>query len=534
MKKSISVLTLSLIMVMSSAEARFKQKSAWSKAAVNVEGLLSHRDNNNTKCVAASTVELSKRFMATRNVNGELCRIYDLSFPTLSSLFASKPSSTLRIKKPTLEDYRNFLNNKVGEVEGRRFLEEELTKNDLDGSWYSKLKFKPNRNLRMNADGVIQSFSFRDVEMFDKKIAFNQEQRKYLTKMLKGYGATDSSVENFINNPKRFLEGMEFEYSTLKRAYEVFLDFDFLPISGPVTSVDHDLQYRGWLQKQIRSLVLSAINKLLEPVTVSMTGRIANVVINDAFEMIEMTYDFQRAQLEQVIRMALEGTIQTPLTRKELQDSLYLLYVQDSGTVVAIIQQLIQTGTASIDNLYPYGKAASIQSYNLKISTSDSNFSKLYYELGCDLKDIGYFFARCDGGDEVFSTLSESSFLFWNLGMTKIINLASPWEVVTKRTVSYLLSGAVRVFLMNFPDWITSNVISALKGYALAGVMDEAYVVSDIYEKSARGMRVTNFERETYLNIIDKNIIPFLPKSEESMNTIIEKHRRILTTKLGM
>lgn len=532
MKMSIGALVLSLLM-MGSLEARYKQKSMWAKAADRVEGLIEHRAGAE-KCVATSTAELSKRFMATRDANGKLCKIYDLSFPTLSTLFAKKPASTLRIKKANLDDYRNFLYGKVGELEGREFLEQEITQKDLQNSWYGQLKFKPNRNLRVHRDGVIESFQFSDVEMFSQKIAFNQEQKKYLRSMLSSMGAERSSTENFINNPRNFLENITFEYDSLKRAYEVFLDFDFLPIRGPIASVDHDLQYRGWMQKQIRRLVLSAINKLLQPASLTVTGRIATVVINDAFELIEMTYDFQRAQLDQVIRMALAGTITTPLSQKELQDSLYLLYVQDSQTVVAIIQKLIQTGTASIDNLYPYGKAASIQSYNMKVSLSDSNFSKLYYELACDLKDIGYFFARCDGGDEVYSTLSESKFLFWNMGQTKIINLAKPWEVYTKRMMAYLLAGGVEVFLMNFPDWITSNVISALKGYATAGVIDEAYVVSDIYEKSSRGLRVTNFERETYLNIMDKNFIPFLPKSEESLNNVVATHRRMLTTKLGL
>jgi hypothetical protein len=98
MTKSLWAITITLTFLMSVAEARNYPKSMWGKYAYRVEGLIAHRDASSQKCIAASTVELSKRFMATRDAAGNLCRIYDLSFPTLSSLFAKKPASSLRIK----------------------------------------------------------------------------------------------------------------------------------------------------------------------------------------------------------------------------------------------------------------------------------------------------------------------------------------------------------------------------------------------------------------------------------------------------
>lgn len=498
----------------------------WNRHIEGIKHLAQVRDKSE-KCIESEALGLSQRYVLTKNAEGKTCALYDLSFPNLKALFTKKPVSELRLKKPSLSDYKLFLKNKPSEEDARRILSEEISSKELSQSWYSKLKFK-NQNLRTNEDGLALAFNLSDVELPNRKLTFSKKEKDELKNLIEIYGVNARSVD-FIENPRSIFDKIHLEYNSIKRIYEVFLDMNFLPLDGPIKLVNHDLQYSTWLEKQIRSLILNALNRVLRPVSATLPGKIALVVLNDAFEMIEMTYDFQRLQLDTALRMALSEEIPTRISKKDLKDSLYLLYVQDSQSLINAVIKLVQGHQVDLNNLYGFGKGAADKGHTTRVNLSDQNFSKLHYKWACDLKSLTYFFAHCEDQSAVHSLITETRIFLWSFGYPKIINLDSPWEVFLKRGAAYLLSSAVEVNFLNFPEWISSQVSGALKTYALSGILDEAFILSELYERKNNGMPLSSFEESAFKEILGKNIIPFLPKSEEGIKNTIEKNKSLIS-----
>lgn len=489
---------------------------------VKVVSALAKEAESSKNCVEQNYEPITENYLASFNENKQICGIYDLSFPTLRSLTTKAPVTELRVSKPTLTDYKIFLNDDAHLSDAERFLEEDIV---IEGSWYSKLKFKKGRNLRLNEDGVYEAFSFSDLESFSASMKFNTQEKRALKDLLHSADRVDQRAANaFIENPRSVLESMNFEYDSVKKAYKVFLDLDFLPLNGPVKFSDHKLQYRAWMQKQIRSIVLSAFNRFLRPVSATLTGRIASVVITEAFNFVEMTYEFQRLKLEKTLRLALDNRFETNVSDEDLEKSLYLLFVQDSSVLINIVMELVQTGQADLDNLYSIGKTSALRVYQMRNSMSDRFFSQMQYEKNCNLVAVGYHFAKCENSSSLYSLISETSLFFWSFGNPKVLNLNSPWEVFSKRTASYLLAGAVDVNFLSFPRWISSQVSQALKSYALSGVLDEAIVVSDLLATDQR----TDDENKSLKHLMGKNIIPFVPKSMNDLNSVRLKNKTIL------
>ena len=489
---------------------------------VKIISALAKEAEKSVDCEESNYESISENYLASFDGQNQICGIYDLSFPTLRSLITKAPVTELRVIKPKLKDYKIFLDDEATLSDAERFLNEDIS---TEGSWYSKLEFKNNRNLRVHEDGVYEAFAFSDLKSFSTKMEFNAAEKKALEELLYSVDTVDQRAASaFIQDPRSILENMTFEYDSVKKAYKVFLDLDFLPINGPVKFSDHKLQYRAWMQKQIRSVILSAFNRFLKPVSVTLTGRIASVVITEAFNFVEMTYEFQRLKLEKTLRLALDGRFETEVSDEDLEKSLYLLFVQDSSVLINIVMGLVQTGHADLDNLYNIGKTSALRAVQIRNSMSDRFFSKMHYEQNCNVVAVGYHFAKCENGSSLYSLISETSIFFWSFGNPKMLNLNSPWEVFAKRTASYLLAGAVDINFLNFPRWISSQVSQALKGYALSGVLDEAIVVSDLLVNDQR----TDDEESSLRHLMGKNIIPFIPKSLDGLESVRLKNKKIL------
>lgn len=507
-----------------STSANASMTYSWQRD-VKIVSALAKEAEKSVGCEEKSFKSISENYLAAYDEQGQICGIYDLSFPTLRSLITKEPVTELRVLKPKLKDYKIFLNDDATLSDAERFLEEEISTED---SWYSRLNFKSNRNLRMNEDGVYEAFSFSDLETFSKTMEFNSLEKKALEELLYSVDSVDQRAANaFIENPRSVLENMNFQYDSVKKAYEVFLDLDFLPVNGPVKFSDHKLQYRAWMQIQIRSIILSAFNRFLKPVSATLTGRIASVVISEGFNFVEMTYEFQRLKLEKTLRLALDNKFETEVSDEDLEKSLYLLFVQDSSVLINIVMGLVQTGQADLDNLYSIGKSSALRTVQVRNSMSDRFFSKMHYEKNCTVVAVGYHFAKCESGSSLYSLISETSLFFWSFGNPKVLNLNSPWEVFAKRTATYLLAGAVDINFLNFPRWISSQVSQTLKAYSLSGVLDEALVVSDLMVNDQR----TDDEEKSLRHLMGKNIIPFIPKSMDGLESVRLKNKKILGVK---
>lgn len=514
----IGIIVLSLF----AFESHAAMTGAWVRNANKIKQIV-EKTAEMEACNEVSYKSISENYVVGVTEAGTLCGVYDLSFPTLRTLFTQSPVAEIRVTTPKLKDYKIFLNDEADEDTARSFVEEEAI--SLDRSWYSRLRFKNKRALRLNEDGVYDEFRMSDTVMFARQLRFTQREKNLLLSTLTVPGERASrELTNFVDNPRSIFENMHFQYDSVKKAYKVFLDLDFLPINGPVKLADHEIQYRVWLTRQVRGLVLSGLNRLLAPVSRTQTGRIARYVLNEAFNFIEMTYDYQAFKFERTLRLALEGNVESELDSADLRKSLYLLYLKDTNALINIVVSGVQNQSVNLDNLYTYGKTTALRSYEQRQSISDSSFSNLYFEMQCDLSAIGYYFVRCPDQGNIFSTISDTTLFFWSFGNPKILNIDRPWEVFLKRAATYLLAGAVEVNFLRFPDWIASQVSSALKGYSLSGVLDEAFVVGELQTKAS----LTREEQDILDNLMSKTLIPFLPRSVESLDSVVVKNKSIL------
>jgi len=511
-----------LVVLLFATNATAAMTGSWLREAGKLMAI-AEKTTEIDNCVEVEYKKLSENYLVGRDADGSLCGVYDLTFPTLRTLFATDAVSEIRLNTPKLSDYKIFLENGADEETARSFVEQEEV--SLDRSWYSNLKFKNTSGLRQNSDGVYEEFKLSDVEMFNRDLQFTQREKNLLLASLTAPGerASDELVQ-FVENPRAIFENMNFQYDSLKKAYRVFLDLDFLPINGPVKLADHKIQYRVWLTRQTRGLIRTALNRLLRTVVRTQTGRIVSFVVNEAFNFIDMTYDYQATKLERTIRMALEGSVESELTTDELRKTLYLLYIRDNSLLINIITSAVQTQSVDLDNLFNYGKPAALTAFEQRQNISDVSFSNMYYEKECDLESVGYYFAKCADDGNIYSLISNTSLFIWTFGNPKVLNMNSPWEVFLKRSATYLLAGAVEINFLNFPNWIANQVSSALMTYSMSGVLDEAFVVGGLLAQSE-----LNREDRVILNeLMNKTIIPFVPRSLEGLERIKEKNKAIM------
>ena len=222
--------------------------------------------------------------------------------------------------------------------------------------------------------------------------------------------------------------------------------------------------------------------------------------------------------------MAIAGEVNSELSVAELRKTLYLLHLKDTAALVNVIVAGIQGGKIDLDNLYTYGKTTALQGYERRQSMSDQSFSDLYYEKECNLVSLGDYHAHCEDQGSVYSLISQTSIFLWTFGNPKVLNFDRPWEVFFKRTATYLLAAAVEINFLSFPDWIASQVSTALKGYSLSGMLDEAFIVGELQAKS----ELSEKERLILDQLMNKNLIPFLPSSEASLKNVIAGNKAIL------
>ena len=484
---------------------------------------IKEKSTDEDACNEVEFKELTKNYIFSYNEEAKVCSVYDLSFANVRALLRSVAVTELRVTRPKLNDYKIFLNNEANEDIARSFVEEESL--SLDQSWYSKLRFTSKNALEKNKEGLVKEFRFSDIEIFEKDIKFSNKDKDVLTALL------DSSKRSraFIDDPKSILGGIQFKYDSLKKSYKVFFDLDFLPLNGPVKLVDHEVQYRVWMSAKVRGIVRSVLNRALRPVLFTQTGRIASYVLNEAFNVIEMTYAYQSTKFEKALHMALKGDLETDISREELEKSLYLLYIKDNGTFINIILSGVQNQIVDIDSLYTYGKSTALNAYAQRQSISDANYSRMYFKEQCDLETYAYYFAKCENQGSLYSLISDQQVFFWSFGHPKIYNFDRPWEVSLMRSATYLLAGAVEINFLNFPNWISSQVSQALKSYSQSGLLDEAYLVSELQAKESLDSK----QKLVLDEVMSKSVLPFVPRSITSLKRLRDSNRDLLDKKIS-
>jgi len=158
---------------------------------------------------------------------------------------------------------------------------------------------------------------------------------------------------------------------------------------------------------------------------------------------------------------------------------------------------------------------------------SDTNYSRMYYKEKCDLETYAYYFAKCEDQGALYSLISNKQVFLWSFGNPKIYNFDRPWEVFLMRSATYLLAGAVEINFLSFPNWISNQVSQALKSYSQSGLLDEAYLVSELQAAESLDSK----QKLILDEVMSKSALPFIPRSVESLNKLRDANRVLLDKK---
>ncbi|MCK6596975.1 MAG: hypothetical protein L6Q37_01310 [Bdellovibrionaceae bacterium] len=504
-------------------------------------------DSKQKHCVDFKKMEFAGKYILTFDENGKQCRIYDLSFPNLKAFFTRKKVTSVPAVVPKAKDYLNWLNGTSEDVlsDQKNLSIYELAKS----SWVNALRFKkpleiiPGSKKFVFENGLPLSFSLSDLEV-GAQFSFSETDVAEVRNLLADYKSSMASamgqgngaefipeaLNKVVEKPESLLNGVQFVWNDVSKAYEVFLTGDFLPINGPVALIDFQTQYKFALEKMFRNVLSSALYRLAFRIPNKMVSSVVAVVIDDAFEQLELAYSYQLVQLEEALK-TLSLDSRAPVAETIMPNkALDLLYGQQSSLFSAYITSVVQKKEMDWENFQKLGKTARYNVEKQRDVMMGRLNSRLVLEKKCDIEFFKDYFAICSKEGKkiaLYSLISDHSFAFKNLGAPAVYNFNRPFQVTLMRGGAWVLSAALRIVGLPIPRSIIYRLDGILKRYRNAGILDEALLRSHFgYQKS---LGILNSENGSMLNwLFVQNLNPFLPKSEASELSLIAKNRQIL------
>ena len=348
------------------------------------------------KCVDAKKTLFGQKYVFSVDAAGKACRIYDLSFPNFKALFSSKKALQIPVQNMTSRDYLNWLDGNFAQVQR----DTELFKRNFNPrksaltSWISKLKFRnrpaalPGSRLSSSELGLPKSFRASDLDLgsqfqFDLKTQAEIQSLISDLRSLPAFSEEDASMADFMakvmNRPELMMESVHFNWNELDKAYDVILDGEFLPFSGPVALVNYHVQYKYAVEKIFRSILSESLYQLARFIPAPMVSNAVQILVSDTFEQIELMYDYQMLQLEDTLKMGSQKTAAIGLDSATSTKALELLFGQRSDLISNYIMSVAQGQVFDWENFAKLGKTARYNAEKSReISVPDVDFS---YEL---------------------------------------------------------------------------------------------------------------------------------------------------------
>lgn len=497
------------------------------------------------------------KYVLSLDPQGQPCRIYDLSYPTLKSLFqvqGKNAVSRIPVERFKSRDYVNWLRGNYEEVY-RRFSEIQATttlESAARANWLSELRFK----RRSDQTGTIpqgragsslpRSFYASDLEV--GKFQWRAADRKAIQSLISQVQAlsTEANIDSSefeqawgetLAEPETFLQKIKFEWNDIEKVYEVFLEGQFIPLNGPVVLIDFKRPYKQAVESLLRSVVGSSLYGLSRMIPNTAVRNLVSVAINDSFLFLETGAQIQMAQLEQTLRMGLKNQIQIETDPSNLQKSLNLVFTSGSSLMTDYIMSLAKGKKFEWEKLEESSRLSRYRAEKSRNITLANLHSRLALQKGCELERIGEFFATCSFDGEkksVYSLMTDLKILFWNPGAPVIHSYSRPSSVFVKRSATWLLSAGVRMF--DIP--LLSRRLTFKLGYLLqdiskAGMVDEVYLRQDLWLQKRLAPPLRE-EQEVMLTwLYRQHINPFLPFSETSEESIINANAAQLGLQTG-
>jgi hypothetical protein len=466
----------------------------------------------------------SARFVTTYDGTGRPCKLYDLSFPTLQTLFAKKAVSTIPVEQFSSEDYWNWYRGNFDKVIAR--YETAKTKNispeDLDQFWGEGVDFE---RLPQSARGG--EFSLADI-VPSGNFQWDQ-QTNQLFNQLRPFNR-DPFLKSLMNDPYELMENTKLKWDPLKKAYEVFISFDFLPLKGPISLVDYNNQYALGMQSLIRYVLETSIVNLAQFIPAKTPRRIVQVVFSDVFTALDHLYNYQITRLKETLKANKANKVPTKNSPQLLEQSLNLLYASGTDVFSQILVNFIQTRELDLGNIEELGEQAQFTEQKVFRSNKGRIHNSLVKDKGCDTEIIMDHYAVCrkDGGRQgVYSLLSESSLGFYNMGATQLYDYSFPAKRALFRSLSYMLSAGIRIW-SPLGYMISFSIADVFKTYAFAGVQDEAIFLQRIENGNVDPRFENPFESKVINWVQSQNMNPLIPRSSSATESIIQKNQYLL------
>lgn len=496
-------------------------------------------------CVDATKTVLNGRYVMTADASGKACRLYDLSFPNLKALFVSNKSLQIPVQAPTSKDYINWLNGNTLAMQQS----EQQYRNQFNAqraavqSWTSKLQFRvrptavAGSQSALNSLGLPQSFRLSDLNLgtnfqFDAQTIAEFEKLMASTDKA-ALGENDpfaAEVMDVAKKPDNLLKKIQFNWDDVNKVYDVVIEGHFLPLSGPVALVDYQKQYRFAVEKMVRSMLSSGLQNLARQIPHPLISSLVEVVVTDAFEQLELMYDYQMRLLEGSLRGRLQ---ENNLTATELADTnraLNLLYGQKADLFSNYILSVAQGKPFDWTAFEKMGKAERYTNEKMRDIQMSRMNSKLVLEKKCQTEMFQDYFAICSKNnmkDSVYSLISERMIFSKSLGAPMIYRFQRPYEATLVRGGAWVLSAALRVFGLPVARGIVGMLDRQLKSFMQAGLTDEALLRSRLsLQQSAGALTAENSMMLKWLYI--QNLNPFLPKSATSESRMIAANKKLL------
>lgn len=490
------------------------------------------------KCVDAKKINLTAKHVLSFDSEGQPCRIYDLSFPTLRSASGRKATMEVPVLNVTAKDYLNWLNKNYSAVYQRidDFQKNASPDEILKNSWVGSLKFRRPVEMvggaKALSGGLPRTFRASDLDI-GTGFKFSAEQKANLKGLLASVKAdTPDLIENAfwsetIDNPEKVLEKVRFNWNDVRKVYEIFLEGEFLPITGPVALVDYKVQYKFAVEKMIRSLMVSMLRSLAGFIPHPLAQNLVDVAITDTFDFVEMMYTYQMNQLEDTLRTALDGQLVVAgVETAHLNKGMNILFGSRSDLITQYIMSMVQGQTFNWDAMDKLGRMSRYSVEKQRDILMSRNNSALVLKDKCSVKRMGSYFAVCARNNKkeaVYSLVSDMNILFWNLGAPMVHRYSMSSEVLLKRSVSWLLAIGVRLAKIPFvPMSVNRYAAGILKNYSTWGLNDEAFLRNQMSMQIARGTRLDPENQNIYKWLYFQNMNPFLPHAPESENSVVQ------------
>ncbi len=505
------------------------------------------------KCNNAKTRLFAKKYVLSVDENGEPCRIYDLSFPTLKTLFYMKKPAQVPVQSLSSGDFLNWLDGNTSAIQAK-MEQYKQTFNPLVAartSWVSKLKFRnkpqpiPGSTKNSKDLGLPESFVASDLDL-GNAFHFDDQTRAEIQNLISEVRSmdvrTDSGQEPFIadywlqvlDRPETILESVRFQWNDKEKAYDLSFLGEFLPLNRPVTLIDYRVQYKFAVEKIVRQVLASGLQRLAAMIPVPMVAGAVDILVTDTFELIEMMYDYQMNQLDDSLRRGMATADSTiGITGVQVQQGINILAGERSDLLNAYIMSVAQKKQFDWSAIDKIGrKSRYMIEKQREISMSHTN-SKLVLEKKCQVDFLYDYFAVCskDGKkSSVYSLITNQTIFTKNIGAPMVYDFNRPNIVAIHRGLAWAMSIALRLVKLPLLDSVLSRLETLLKEYKNAGLVDEGILRNGLSARHFVGEQLSPEDSKLMEKLYMQNLNPLLPKSLAAEESVIEANLKILNS----